>query len=208
MAIDLARLSRNLYDNEVALSYLHNRGISNDGIFTFELGYETKSLSKMRERITFPIRDQYGALLSVQGRTLDKAVIPKYYHFTYDKSKSLYGLFQSVRMALRERALALVEGNLDVISGYLSGVPTVAKQGSTLKPYQAGLIARYVESVVIFADNDSAGEKSAQQDHKILSSLGVNCTIARFPQGVKDLNDYHCTYGSTKLRKFYEGFLP
>ena len=71
---------------------------------------------------------------------------------------------------------------MDVISTYQAGFKNVvATLGTALSENQARLLKRYVDTVIICFDGDSAGVEASYQAAKILRKNGCDVKIARVP---------------------------
>lgn len=132
-----------------------------------------------RDRVMFPILDNRGNVIAFSGRDAEsgnQTVIidteeskvnrpPKYINSpdtAYDKSKSLFGLFQAIKSKQTENGMYLVEGPTDVMRMYQYGIcNTVAPCGSALTEEQAKLIRRLTDKVIMVPDNDCEKEKNA-----------------------------------------------
>ena len=232
-----------LYDDEmgraVGLSYFHNRGLSDEIIKTFGLGYclddwtnftdhalkngystnvlektgltifkeDGKKYDRFRGRVMFPIFSISGRVLGFSGRILSKEKqAAKYVNSPdsdiYDKSHTLYGIFQAKNAITRADKCYLVEGNVDVVSMHQSGVcNTVASCGTSLTVDQIRLIKRYTPNVTILYDGDSAGIKAALRAVNLLFEESMHVRVVLFPDG-EDPDSYAQRYGSTQLQEF------
>lgn len=149
---------------------------------------------RFRDRVTFPILDTSGRVLGFSARVLPGADDPpaggsaKYINTpetpVYHKSRALYGIFPS-RQALRSEGFALlVEGNMDVIAMHQAGFSnTMAVSGTALTDEQLRLIKRYTDTLRLFFDMDSAGQKAARKSAEMAISLGFSVSIISLPSG-------------------------
>ena len=233
-----------LYNDEmgraVGLSYFHSRGLSDEVIKAFGLGYcldewsavteharkngysdavlektgltifkedTKKSYDRFRGRVMFPIYSISGRVLGFSGRVLSsEKQAAKYVNSPdsdiYNKSRILYGLFQARSAIAKANKCYLVEGNIDVISMYQSGVEnTVASCGTSLTTEQIRLIKRYTPNVTVLYDGDAAGIKAALRAVNLLFAEGMHVRVVLFPDG-EDPDSYAQKYGSTKLQEY------
>lgn len=142
-----------------------------------------------RGRVIFPIHNLTGRVVGFGGRTLrsDKK-IAKYFNSPesdiYNKSKVLYGLYQSKSGILRQDNCLLVEGYTDVISLHQNGVDNVvSSSGTALTEGQINLIQRYTQNITILYDGDAAGIKASFRGIDMILEQGMNVRIALFPDG-------------------------
>jgi DNA primase len=120
----------------------------------------------------------------------------------YNKSHILYGLYQAKNAITRQDKCYLVEGNVDVISMYQSGVENaVASCGTSLTVEQVRLMRRYTKNVTVLYDGDAAGIKAAFRAVNMLFEEGMHVRVVLFPDG-HDPDSYAQTFGSTRLQEY------
>ncbi len=141
-----------------------------------------------RGRVIFPIRNITGKNIAFAGRTLKSDSKVKYLNSPeselYDKSKTLYGIFEAKRGIMANDLCFLVEGYTDVISLHQAGVDyAVASAGTSLTQDQARLIKRYTKNVAILYDGDKAGVKAALRAIDLLLEEGLYVKVVLFPDG-------------------------
>lgn len=181
----------------LAVDYLKNRGVSGEIAGRFEVGFAPPgwdNLSKvltgtepallhdagltsksdqgsyydrLRERITFPIRDQRGRLVGFGGRLLDGDG-PKYLNSpetdVFHKGEELYGLYQLQQIQRQPAQVVIVEGYLDVIALAQFGANyAVAALGTALTADHLRKLYRVTHKLVLCFDGDRAGRKAAER---------------------------------------------
>ncbi|HKL02231.1 MAG TPA: DNA primase, partial [Cryomorphaceae bacterium] len=135
-----------------------------------------------RGRVMFPIRNISGRPIAFAGRTLRSDNKVKYLNSPeselYDKSNSLYGIFESKRSIIKNDLCCLVEGYTDVISLHQAGIDyAVSSSGTSLTDGQIKLIKRYTSNVSLLYDGDSAGVKAAIRAIDLLLDQGINVKV-------------------------------
>jgi DNA primase len=140
-------------------------------------------------RVMFPIHNISGKVIGFGGRILgnDKK-LAKYINSPqtdiYDKSKTLYGLFQAKKMIIQDDNCYLVEGYTDVISMHQSGIENVvASSGTSLTVDQIKLIHRFTKNITILYDGDVAGIKASFRGIDLILEEGMNVRVLLFPDG-------------------------
>lgn len=140
-------------------------------------------------RVMFPIHNITGKVIGFGGRILtnDKKQA-KYINSPqtdiYDKSKTLYGLFQAKKTIIQEDICFLVEGYTDVISMHQSGIENVvSSSGTSLTVEQIKLIHRFTKNITILYDGDLAGIKASFRGIDLILEEGMNVRILLFPDG-------------------------
>lgn len=148
-----------------------------------------KIYDKFFGRVIFPITDVAGKVIGFGGRSLseDKS-IAKYINSpqtpVYDKSKTLYGIYQAKKSIMQRDVCFLVEGYLDVISLHKAGIENVvASSGTSLTTEQVKLIHRFTNKVVVLYDGDTAGIKAGIRAIDMLLEEGLEVNILLFPEG-------------------------
>ena len=139
------------------------------------------------DRVMFPIYSLSGRVIAFGGRTLksDKTVA-KYVNSPeteiYNKSRSLYGLFQAKNSIAKSDKCILVEGYADVISMHQSGIENVvASSGTSLTVEQIRLIKRFTNNVTIIYDGDEAGIKASLRGIDLVLEEGLNVKVVLLP---------------------------
>jgi DNA primase len=120
---------------------------------------------KFRDRIIFPIRDSRGRVVAFGARIIGKGE-PKYLNSpespVFNKSKTLYGLFEARKSSTKLDHLIIVEGYMDVVMLAQFGIHNaVATLGTATTPDHLRLIFRSVKRVVFCFDGDRAGREAA-----------------------------------------------
>ena len=122
---------------------------------------------RFRDRVMFPIRNIKGECIAFGGRLLeDKKGQAKYLNSpetkTYKKKYELYGLYESREINKRPDSLFLVEGYMDVIGLFQSGIKNaVASSGTAFTQEQYRKILNYTNTLYIVFDGDEAGQKAS-----------------------------------------------
>ncbi|MEX2536597.1 MAG: DNA primase [Trueperaceae bacterium] len=150
------------------LRYALAKGLRDSDLLDAGLLSENESgrrYDRFRNRVMFPIRDALGRIVGFAGRVLDDS-LPKYLNTpetdVFHKGELLYGL-DLARSEIRARnECIVVEGYMDVIALYQSGVRhSVAALGATLTPEQADQLSRLdVQRLYLAFDADSAGQRA------------------------------------------------
>lgn len=181
-------------------------------------GYKEESLKKLgltskkdydffRDRVMFPIHNLSGKVIAFGGRTLssDKK-IPKYINSPeteiYNKSQSLYGIYQAKTEIKRNDECFLVEGYTDVISLSQAGIENViASSGTSLTEGQIRLVKRFTPNMTILYDGDAAGMKAALRGIDLILEQDMNASVVLLPDG-EDPDSYVKANGSNGLTTF------
>ena len=144
-------------------SYLEARGLTEEAIDYFGLGYCSRGM--MQGRIAIPIHNESRELVAYAGRTVTEISEenPKYkLPPNFKKSLVLYNLHQ-----VHADHLVLVEGFFDIFALWQAGVKNaVALMGSSLSPEQEVLILEKIGTrgrLTLMFDGDDAGQTCTKE---------------------------------------------
>lgn len=146
-------------------------------------------------RIMFPIHNLTGETVGFTGRIyLKDSAPPKYLNSketTIFKKGNILFNFHRAKDAIRlEKKVIIVEGNMDAIRMYSSGIKnTIALMGTSLTNYQIGEIKKLRVPVILLLDNDDAGNIATFQVGNLLEKEGINVSVVRL-SGEKDPDEY------------------
>ena len=204
----------------VGLAYLYHRGVTDEAVKAFHLGYaldrptaltdrmlhqgfDLETLRKLgitgegrnggnydkyRGRVIFPIMNSSGKTVGFGGRDLKGTSPAKYINspesVLYRKNNELYGIFQAKNEIIRQDRCFLVEGYLDVISMWQSGLKNVvASSGTALTDGQIAMIHRFSSNITLLYDGDAAGIKAALRGIDMLLSHKMKVSVLLLPDG-------------------------
>ena len=122
---------------------------------------------RFRGRIVFPIWNASGRVVAFGGRALGDGE-PKYLNSSntplYNKSATLYGLYQNRGAIARSGSCVVVEGYMDLLGVRQAGVENaVATCGTALAEEAAAILARHATDFVLLFDGDDAGLRAARR---------------------------------------------
>lgn len=166
-----------------------------------------RTYDRFRDRILFPISDLTGKIVGFGGRILGEGT-PKYLNspetLIYDKSRSLFGLFQHREQIRRTRRCLIVEGNFDLLALASNGVDyVVAPLGTALTQAQIRILKGFADEMILLFDGDAAGVNAALRAAPIFLSEQVLARIVVLP-AEDDPDTYIRKHGREKLEKLLE----
>ena len=140
---------------------------------------------RFRNRVMFPIFGITGQIVAFGGRILDDGQ-PKYMNspesLIFDKSRTLFGLFQNRDHIRKSRQCIIVEGNFDLLSLVVHGVRNVvAPLGTALTQAHVRALKGYADEAVLLFDGDKAGLAAAMRCVPIFLSEQLTAKIAVLP---------------------------
>lgn len=148
------------------------------GIFDFFAG-----------RIMFPLFDHRNNIIGFSGRVMDSSDQDSKYintreTFVYHKGDVFFGLNITKENIKKENQAIIMEGELDVISSFQTGITNaVAVKGTALTENQVSLISRFAQKVTLCFDEDKAGEAAIKRSLQNLEKKGLTTTVIVIPNG-------------------------
>ena len=148
-------LLKNYSEEEINLTGLYYR---NETIGKF--------VDRFNSRIIFPINNISGDTIAFGGRIIRDSKLAKYINSPetefYKKGSTIFNLDKAKNCRVDTNEVLLVEGYMDVISVYSSGVKNViANSGTALTERQIDLIWKFFSDPIICLDGDESGKKAA-----------------------------------------------
>jgi DNA primase len=136
-----------------------------------------------RHRVMFPIQDRAGRVVAFGARKIRDEDEPKYLNSPetrlFNKSGTLYGLFQAQRSIQAEKLAVVTEGYTDTIACHQAGLTNVvATLGTALTREHAAELRRVCDTVVLLFDGDQAGLRAADRATSVFFTEEVDVRIA------------------------------
>ena len=147
-----------------------------------------------RGRITFPINDVEGNVIGYSSRIYRGEDLAKYINtketYLYVKGNNLFNYFRARGPSKKNGYIILVEGQMDAIRVYSSGVENVvALMGTALTKEQIDLIKKLRCKVLLCLDGDVAGAKATVVNGELLNKADINVQVVRLSD-YKDPDEY------------------
>ena len=177
----LALLEVDYKNDSCKLQYLIDRGFSVETLEYFGVCY-----SDTKSRIVIPARNEKHRVIGFIGRAICPDVQPKY---LYSKGFPRKSILFNLNNAKRYDSCIVVEGSLDAMKVHQAGFPNVVSSlGATITKEHIEKLALYFDSIIIFSDNDSAGD--AMRSEIINHLYDKNLKVVKFNNpNVKDPGD-------------------
>ena len=144
-----------------------------------------------RNRVMFPIQDNYGNVVAFGGRALGDGA-PKYLNSAetpvFYKGQHLFGLHRAKEYGKEQ--MILCEGYMDVIALYSVGIMNaVATLGTALTVEQAELLKKQTKRVLLNFDSDNAGQTATERALTIFEKIGLAAKVVSL-DNAKDPDEY------------------
>lgn len=156
---------------------------------------ENNTYDTFMNRIIFPIQDFQGEVIGFTGRIyLPDSSPPKYLNsketIIFKKGNILFNYHRAKEAARLEKKIILVEGNMDAIRMYLSGLKnTIALMGTSLTTIQIKALKKLRVPIILMLDNDEAGFTATYQIGQLLEKENIPISVVRL-SGEKDPDEY------------------
>lgn len=180
--------------------HLTKMGYKEDELLELNLISKSKNgnyIDRFRDRVMFPIINRNNRIIGFGARAFGDAK-PKYLNSRetpiFHKGSNVFNMNIISRESTRERII-LVEGYMDVISLYNSGINySVASLGTSLTIDQANIIKRMAKDIYICYDSDNAGINATSRAIDIFLQASVKPKIIELEGGL-DPDDFIKKYG-------------
>lgn len=183
-----------LYDHLTKLGYKEEELLDLNLISKSKNG---NYIDRFRDRVMFPIINRNNKVIAFGARGFGDAK-PKYLNSRetpiFHKGSNLFNMNIISRESSRQRII-LVEGYMDVISLYNSGINySVASLGTSLTEDQAAIIKKMAKDIYICYDSDKAGINATSRAIDIFLSKSCKAKIIELEGGL-DPDDFIKKYG-------------
>ena len=125
-----------------------------------------KYVDRFNSRVIFPVNNITGDTIALGGRIIRESKLAKYINSPetefYKKGNMIFNLDKAKDLRSETDEVLIVEGYMDVVSVYSSGVKNViANSGTALTERQISLIWKFFSNPIICLDGDESGQKAA-----------------------------------------------
>ena len=156
-----------------------------------------KYIDRFNSRIIFPVNNITGDTIALGGRIIKESRLAKYINSPetefYKKGSMIFNLDKAKDCRSTTNEVIIVEGYMDVVSLYSSGIKNViANSGTALTDRQIDVIWKFFSNPIICLDGDQSGQNAALRiAEKLLPLINEENKIyfSIMPEG-KDPDDY------------------
>ena len=221
-----------LLKDETALAYLRGRGMTDESIELFQLGFappangrisifdkvanspvlQLDRMDMFNNAILFPITDVFGRMRYFQSRPFNPLPGMKYIggndnHPLYDETDRIFGFHISRKMLYKNGGKIIgVEGAPDTIACIQAGLCACGFLGTVVNQLTFDLLCKYrVVELILLLDGDKAGrDRSFKICEKYLTlQTNVRLRVASLPDGY-DPDEFINKYGVDKLKEIVD----
>ncbi len=179
-------------------NFLKKKGFNDEEIIKYGLAKRSKNNPETLNdyfinRLMFPIEDKNGNIVGFSGRVINKGKYVKYLNSPetpiFKKSKIIYNIHNAKISANLKKELIVVEGFMDVISLFKSGIEnSVATMGTSFTNDHMNLISGITNNITLAFDSDVPGINASIKTSKILIKNKMKVKIVDIPTG-KDFDE-------------------
>lgn len=185
-------LNKKGYDNEM----LYNLGLISDVLNPHDM---------FLNRIMFPIHNLEGQVVAFTARAYQEEIKPKYINsketYIFKKGNILFNYHRAKDMARTLKEVVIVEGNMDAIRLYASGIKNVmALMGTSLTKDQIEVLKKLRAKIILMLDNDEAGETATYLVGQALEEKNIDFSVVRLSDA-KDPDEYVLKFGAEAITK-------
>jgi DNA primase len=165
-----------------ALDYLHSRGVTDEEIKLFKLGFrrvitvaddgtedfknfvkETNNGRSLENKIIFPLYDMLGQIVGIFSRAVETKEFKFYLTQEAKFSGVFFGFWQSLPEIYKTGRVFTVEGPFDFFAFRKAYTNSVATLTAGLSDAQYNLLHFFAENIVTVFDSDKAGRRAAAE---------------------------------------------
>ncbi|HXK00493.1 MAG TPA: DNA primase, partial [Buchnera sp. (in: enterobacteria)] len=162
-SIGFAPKEWNNISKKIVINKHNQKALIDSGILI--LNKQGYPYDRFRNRIMFPIKDNYGRISGFGARNLDNTQ-PKYINSPetniFHKSRQLYGLYEITRNYSKPNRLLIVEGYIDVIMLTQFNINyVVGSLGTSITTEHIQLLFRTTNNIIYCYDGDKSGKEAA-----------------------------------------------
>ena len=196
---------KNNFYEELLKKYTEEE-INSTGLY-YKSDKTNKYIDRFNSRVIFPVNNISGDTIAFGGRIIRDSKLAKYINSPetefYKKGSMIFNLEKAKDLRSETDEVLIVEGYMDVVSVYASGIKNViSNSGTALTERQISLIWKFFSNPILCLDGDESGQKAAIRIAERLFPL-INeknkIYFSIMPDG-KDPDDYIKQKGNEGLK--------
>jgi Toprim-like len=183
--------------NNAAWQYLLGRGVTIEQVEYYDLRFDAS-----KQMIVFPIRDAYGSLAGLRGRSIVEGVKgwEKHYDYSHEGVNNVKGVWYNEQSLQLPGPVVVVEGQFDALKVAHRHKKVIANL--TAKPSKEKIFKLALTGFVIYIpDTDAPGQATIAIYQSELEKFKVPFKVLQLPQYVKDPGDCSPDYLGDAIEK-------
>ncbi len=197
---------KNNFYNDLSKKYSEEE-VSLTGIY-YKSDKKRDFVDRFNSRIIFPVNNITGDTIAFGGRVIRDGKLAKYINSPetefYKKGNMIFNLDKVKSLRSDTSDVLIVEGYMDVVSVYASGIKNViSNSGTAITERQISLIWKFFSDPIICLDGDESGQQAAERiAERLFPLINENNKIffSIMPAG-KDPDDFIKENGKDGLLK-------
>ena len=189
------QLSKKYSEEEINLTGLY-----------YKIDKTGKFVDRFNSRIIFPVNNISGDTIAFGGRIIVDGKFAKYINSPetefYKKGSMIFNLDKAKFLRSEKDEVLIVEGYMDAVSVYASGIKNViSNSGTAFTERQINLVWKFFSKPIICLDGDDSGQKAAIRiAERLFPLISENSKVyfSVMPED-KDPDDYIKEYGKESL---------
>lgn len=212
-----------IFEYEEPLKYLRGRGLTNEDINGYQLGYvrvarikkeesedyktlwqSTYELRGLQNKIIFPLKNVLGKAHGISVRDIAEK---RYVHYFLNEAKkigALFGLCEALPRIRETKKVFVHEGAVNAISFAKVFKNSVSSLTSYLNEQQYELLTFYADKIILVYDSDTAGNHGITKSIQAYGQRHIETVYI----GTDDSNDYLRIMGVDKFTKYIKTKVP
>jgi len=217
------RASHSLRDYEDPKKYLYGRGLTDEDIKKFEIGYvriatikkdesedykslweSTYEFRSLQKRIIFPLKNILGSVHGLCTRDLEHKRYTQYFLSEAKRIGAFFGLYEALPYIRRTQKVFVHEGAFDTISFAKVFPNTISSLTSFLNEQQYELLRFFADKIILVYDKDKAGNSGVR---KSIEYYGDRY-LEQIYVGADDSNTYLQMLGPERFGRYIRSKVP
>ena len=217
------RASHSLRDYEDPKKYLYGRGLTDEDIKKFEIGYvriatikkdesedykslweSTYEFRSLQKRIIFPLKNILGSVHGLCTRDLEHKRYTQYFLSEAKRIGAFFGLYEALPHIRRTQKVFVHEGAFDAISFAKVFPNTISSLTSFLNEQQYELLRFFADKIILVYDKDKAGNSGVR---KSIEYYGDRY-LEQIYVGADDSNTYLQMLGPERFGRYIRSKVP
>lgn len=217
------RASKSIFNHDKALKYLKRRGITEEDILKYSIGYlkyakvnavdsedfqylkeRTWNFKGLQNRIIFPLRNVLGRVNGLILRDIDAK---KYVQIFFKEAKKIggfFGLKEALPHIMETRKVFVHEGAIDCISFAKVFPNSVSVLTSLVNEQQFETLRFFADKIILVFDNDKPGKIGTYKAFKYYGQDRIHAINI----GYGDTNKCLQTLGEKKFTRYIKSKIP
>lgn len=172
-------------DQNIIYRHLKEKGFEDQDIIDSKVCRLTNQgvFDIFKNRILFPIHDQYGNPLGFSARTFvgdDAKYINSENSKIYNKSRNLYNLNRALEDIRKSDRVYVLEGVFDVIAMYRAGFKNaICTLGTSLSKEHLNFLKNYTKNIIFNYDGDKAGQNATIKAGLVCMEEGFDVKVVK-----------------------------